>query len=168
MSKAVVWLFFPLSTTTSSIFWRNIFFVVRLGKMPLGRAWEALREDQIACQSLGLNHVTVKLTAFCFGASIGGLAGVFFGALQGFINPSSFNFFESALIVAIVVLGGLGSIPGVVIAAILFTIMPEIFRAFSDFRVLVFGLIMVIMMIWRPKGLLRVVRTRFAHTRKQN
>ena len=90
------------------------------------------------------------------------------GALQGFINPSSFNFFESALIVAIVVLGGLGSIPGVVIAAILFTIMPEIFRAFSDFRVLVFGLIMVIMMIWRPKGLLRVVRTRFAHTRKQN
>ena len=79
---------------------------------------EALREDQIACRSLGLNHVTVKLTAFCFGACIGGMAGVFFGALQGFINPQSFNFFESALIVAIVVLGGLGSIPGVVIAAI--------------------------------------------------
>ncbi len=144
-----------------------IFFVVRLSKMPLGRAWEALREDQIACQSLGLNHVTVKLTAFCFGACIGGLAGVFFGALQGFINPSSFNFFESALIVAIVVLGGLGSIPGVVVAAILFTVLPEIFRAFSDFRVLVFGFIMVIMMIWRPKGLLRVVRTRFAY-KKQN
>ena len=136
--------------------------------MPLGRAWEALREDQIACQSLGLNHVTVKLTAFCFGASIGGMAGVFFGASQGFINPHSFNFFESALIVAIVVLGGLGSIPGVVVAAILFTVMPEIFRAFSDFRVLVFGLIMVIMMIWRPKGLLRVVRTRFTHPRKQS
>ena len=145
-----------------------IFFVVRLGRMPLGRAWEALREDQIACQSLGLNHVTVKLTAFCFGASIGGMAGVFFGASQGFINPHSFNFFESALIVAIVVLGGLGSIPGVVVAAILFTVMPEIFRAFSDFRVLVFGLIMVIMMIWRPKGLLRVVRTRFTHPRKQS
>ena len=124
-----------------------IFFVVRLGRMPLGRAWEALREDQIACRSLGLNHVTVKLTAFCFGACIGGMAGVFFGALQGFINPQSFNFFESALIVAIVVLGGLGSIPGVVIAAVLFTILPEIFRAFSDFRVLVFGFIMVIMMI---------------------
>ena len=139
-----------------------IFFVYRLKKMPLGRAWEALREDEIACRSLGLNHVNIKLAAFCLGASIGGLAGVFFGASQGFINPSSFNFFESALVVAIVVLGGLGSIPGVIIAAIIFTVLPEVFRVFSDFRVLLFGFIMVIMMIWRPKGLLRVIRSRFS------
>ena len=139
-----------------------IFFVFRLKLMPLGRAWEALREDETACRSLGLNHVNIKLAAFCLGASIGGLGGVFFGASQGFINPSSFNFFESALIVAIVVLGGLGSIPGVIIAAVLFTVLPELFRAFSDFRVLVFGFIMVIMMIWRPKGLLRIIRPRFS------
>lgn len=143
-----------------------IFFVTRLKKMPLGRAWEALREDETACRSLGLNHITIKLTAFCLGACIGGIAGVFFGASQGFITPHSFNFFESALIVAIVVLGGLGSIPGVVVAAIIFTILPELFRAFSEYRVLAFGTIMVVMMIWRPKGLLRVVRSRFEYFKK--
>ena len=139
-----------------------VFFLFRLKRMPLGRAWESLREDEIACRSLGLNHVNIKLTAFCLGACIGGIGGVFFGASQGFINPSSFNFFESALIVAIVVLGGLGSIPGVIIAAVIFTVMPEVFRAFADYRVIVFGFIMVLMMIWRPKGLLRVVRSRFS------
>ena len=138
-------------------------FVHRLKTMPIGRAWEALREDEIACKSLGLNHVNIKLAAFCLGASIGGLGGVFFGVSQGFISPQSFNFFESALIVAIVVLGGLGSIPGVILAAIIFTVLPEVFRAFSDFRVLIFGFVMVLMMIWRPKGLLRVVRSRFSY-----
>src|SRR3989344_3295462 len=80
----------------------------RLTHMPVGRAWEALREDEIACRAMGLNHVLVKLSAFMIGASIAGLAGVFFATKQGFIDPSSFTFFESALILAIIVLGGLG------------------------------------------------------------
>ncbi|HIJ84882.1 MAG: amino acid/amide ABC transporter rane protein 2, HAAT family [Magnetococcales bacterium] len=129
--------------------------VTRLKHMPLGRSWEALREDEIACRSLGINHVTVKLSAFALGAMIGGIGGVFFAASQGFVNPTSFTFFESALILAIVVLGGLGSIPGVIIAAIVITVLPELLRDFSDYRVLVFGLAMVCMMIWRPKGLVQ-------------
>ncbi|MBF0110930.1 MAG: high-affinity branched-chain amino acid ABC transporter permease LivM [Magnetococcales bacterium] len=139
----------------------TIFLVTRLKNMPLGRSWEALREDEIACRSLGINHVTVKLSAFALGAMIGGIGGVFFAASQGFVNPTSFTFFESALILAIVVLGGLGSIPGVIIAAIVITILPEVLRDFSDYRVLVFGLAMVIMMIWRPRGLVRSVRPVF-------
>ncbi len=137
----------------------------RLTRMPIGRAWEALREDEIACRSLGLNHVLVKLSAFMLGASTGGLAGVFFATYQGFVNPSSFTFFESALILAIVVLGGMGSTVGVVIAAFVLTVLPEMLREFADYRVLMFGCLMVIMMIWKPRGLVRVTRTGFA-TRK--
>ena len=137
----------------------------RLTRMPVGRAWEALREDEIACRSLGLNHVLVKLSAFMLGASTGGLAGVFFATYQGFVNPSSFTFFESALILAIVVLGGMGSTVGVVIAAFVLTVLPEMLREFADYRVLMFGILMVVMMIWKPRGLVRVTRTGFA-TRK--
>ena len=89
-----------------------ISWIYRLRIMPMGRAWEALREDEIACRSLGINPVVVKLSAFMMGAMTGGLAGVFFASYQGFVNPTSFTFFESALILAIVVLGGLGSIVG--------------------------------------------------------
>ncbi|MGE0172945.1 MAG: high-affinity branched-chain amino acid ABC transporter permease LivM [Oligoflexales bacterium] len=131
------------------------YFAVRLKRMPSGRAWEALREDEIACRSLGINHVKVKLSAFALGAMIGGVAGTFFAGYQGFINPSSFNFFESALILAIVVLGGMGSIPGVMLAAVILTILPEFLRGFSEYRMIMFGLLMVIMMIWRPEGLIR-------------
>lgn len=138
-----------------------IFFVNRLKKMPMGRVWEALREDEVACRSLGVNHVTVKLSAFSMGATIGGVAGVFFAAYQGFINPTSFTFFESALILAIVVLGGLGSTLGVVISAITLTIIPELLRDFSDYRVLVFGILMVVVMIWKPRGLLAIKRQMF-------
>ena len=130
----------------------------RLSKMPVGRAWEALREDEIACRSLGLNHVLIKLSAFMVGAAIGGVAGVFFATYQGFVNPTSFTFFESALILAIVVLGGLGSTKGVVIAAMVLTILPELLRDFADYRVLLFGLLMVLMMIWRPRGFVRITR----------
>ncbi|CUB02689.1 high-affinity branched-chain amino acid ABC transporter permease LivM [Marinomonas fungiae] len=137
----------------------------RLTRMPIGRAWEALREDEIACRSLGLNHVLVKLSAFMLGASTGGIAGVFFATYQGFVNPSSFTFFESALILAIVVLGGMGSTLGVVIAAFVLTVMPEMLREFADYRVLMFGILMVVMMIWKPRGLVRVTRKGFA-TRK--
>lgn len=135
--------------------------VTRLQQMPIGRAWEALREDEIACRSLGINHVTTKLSAFSLGAMIGGIGGVFFAAYQGFINPSSFTFIESAIILAIVVLGGMGSTLGVVIAAVILTVLPELLREFSDLRMLGFGLLMVLMMIWRPKGLVRVVRQWF-------
>ena len=134
----------------------------RLTRMPVGRAWEALREDEIACRSLGLNHVLVKLSAFMLGASTAGLAGVFFASYQGFVNPSSFTFFESALILAIVVLGGMGSTLGVVIAAFVLTVTPELLRSFADYRVLLFGMLMVLMMIWRPRGLIRISRTGFA------
>ncbi len=131
----------------------------RLTRMPVGRAWEALREDEIACRAMGLNHVLVKLSAFMIGASTAGLAGVFFASYQGFVNPASFTFFESALILAIVVLGGMGSTVGVVLAAFVLTVAPELLRAFAEYRVLLFGVLMVLMMIWRPRGLIRVSRS---------
>ena len=134
----------------------------RLTRMPVGRAWEALREDEIACRAMGLNHVLVKLSAFMLGASTAGLAGVFFATYQGFVNPSSFTFFESALILAIVVLGGMGSTLGVVLAAFVLTVAPELLRTFADYRVLLFGILMVLMMIWRPRGLIRINRVGIA------
>ncbi|MCL2893755.1 high-affinity branched-chain amino acid ABC transporter permease LivM [Brenneria tiliae] len=135
-----------------------VFVVDRLRRMPMGQAWEALREDEVACRSLGINHVTVKLSAFIIGAMTGGIAGVFFASYQGFVNPSSFTFFESALILAIIVLGGLGSITGVIIAAFALTLAPELLRDFADYRILLFGLLMVLMMIWRPRGLIATRR----------
>ncbi|MBF0309050.1 MAG: high-affinity branched-chain amino acid ABC transporter permease LivM [Magnetococcales bacterium] len=138
-----------------------VFFVSRLRFLPLGRAWEALREDEIACRSLGINHVSIKLAAFSLGATVGGIGGVFFAASQGFVNPTSFTFFESVLILAIVVLGGMGSVPGVIIAAIVITVLPELLRDFAEWRILLFGIAMVLMMIWKPRGLLRLKRPRF-------
>jgi len=138
-----------------------IYAVERLRVMPLGRMWEALREDEIACRSLGVNHVFTKLTAFMLGASTGGLAGVFFAVHQGFVNPTSFTFFESALILAIVVLGGLGSTVGVIAAALVLTILPELLRDFAEYRVLIFGVLMVVMMIWKPRGLVHIKRPAF-------
>ena len=127
---------------------------IRLRKLPIGRAWEALREDQIACRSLGINTTNTKLTAFSIGAMFGGLAGSFFAARQGFISPQSFTFIESAIILAIVVLGGLGSQIGVAIAAIVLIGGFELFRELEQYRMLVFGLAMVFIMVWRPRGLI--------------
>jgi branched-chain amino acid transport system permease protein len=135
--------------------------VSRLQRMPMGRAWEALREDEIACRSLGINHVTTKLSAFSLGAMVAGIAGVFFAATEGFVNPASFTFIESALILSIVVLGGMGSVKGVVLAAIILTLLPEMLREFSEYRMLIFGAMMVLMMMWRPKGLIRLTRQYF-------
>ncbi len=129
-------------------------FSLRIRKLPVGRAWEALREDEIACRSLGINATNTKLTAFAIGAMFGGIAGSFFATRQGFISPESFTFIESAVILAIVVLGGFGSQIGVVIAAILLIGLPEIFRELQDFRMLTFGGAMVLIMVWRPAGLL--------------
>ena len=129
-------------------------FTLRIRKLPIGRAWEALREDEIACRSLGINPRNTKLTAFGIGAMFGGFAGSFFATRQGFISPESFTFIESAVILAIVVLGGMGSQIGVVLAAILLIGLPEIFRELQSFRMLAFGGAMVMIMIWRPEGLL--------------
>jgi branched-chain amino acid transport system permease protein len=130
------------------------FVTLRLRRLPIGRAWEALREDEIACRSLGINAVTAKLTAFAIGAMFGGFAGAFFSARQGFISPESFTFAESALVLAIVVLGGLGSQLGVVIAAVVLVGSSERFRELQDYRMLMFGLAMVLVMLWRPRGLM--------------
>ncbi|ETD67421.1 leucine/isoleucine/valine transporter permease subunit [Pelistega indica] len=130
----------------------------RLVRMPIGRAWEALREDEIACRSLGLNPTKVKLSAFTLGAMCAGFGGAFFAARQGLVNPESFTFIESALILAIVVLGGMGSQVGVIFAAILLTVLPEMARQFAEYRMLIFGLVMVLMMMWRPQGLLPIKR----------
>lgn len=136
----------------------TIFVIRRLMRMPVGRAWEALREDEIACRSLGLNRTVIKLSAFTLGATFAGFAGAFFSARQGFISPESFTFIESAIILAIVVLGGMGSQLGVILAAIAMTVLPELAREFQEYRMLMFGLMMVLMMIWRPQGLLPMKR----------
>jgi branched-chain amino acid transport system permease protein len=127
---------------------------LRIRKLPIGRAWEALREDETACRSLGINPRNTKLTAFAMGAMFGGFGGSFFATRQGFISPESFTFIESAIILAIVVLGGMGSQIGVVFAAILLIGLPELFRELHQYRMLAFGAAMVIIMIWRPRGLL--------------
>ncbi len=142
------------------------FVTLRLRKLPIGRAWEALREDEIACRSLGINTTNTKLTAFAIGAMFGGIAGSFFATRQGFISPESFSFIESAIILAIVVLGGLGSQIGVVLAAIVLIggsemlrnlgFLQNIFGADFDpvqYRMLIFGLVMVVIMVWKPRGL---------------
>jgi branched-chain amino acid transport system permease protein len=140
---------------------------LRLRRLPIGRAWEAMREDEIACRSLGINTTITKLTAFATGAMFGGLAGSFFATRQGFISPESFTFIESAIILAIVVLGGMGSQLGVAIAAIVMVGgfealrhtagLQSFFGAGFDpalYRMLLFGLAMVGIMVWRPRGII--------------
>jgi branched-chain amino acid transport system permease protein len=139
---------------------------IRLRRLPIGRAWEALREDEIACRSLGISVVNTKLTAFALGAMFGGFAGTVFAARQGYISPSDFTFIQSAFIVAIVVLGGLGSNLGVVFSALVLIggiemlrnlgFVKEIFGPGFDpvqYRMLIFGMVMVIIMVWKPRGL---------------
>lgn len=135
-----------------------LFVINRLLRMPIGRAWEALREDEIACRALGLNPTIIKLSAFTLGAAFAGFAGSFFAARQGLVTPESFTFIESAIILAIVVLGGMGSQLGVILAAIVMILLPEMMREFSEYRMLMFGAMMVLMMIWRPQGLLPMQR----------
>ncbi|HWT62225.1 MAG TPA: high-affinity branched-chain amino acid ABC transporter permease LivM [Ochrobactrum sp.] len=138
---------------------------IRLRRMPVGRAWEALREDEIACRSLGINTTTTKLTAFATGAMFGGFAGSFFAARQGFVSPESFIFIESAMVLAIVVLGGMGSLIGIAIAAIVMIGGTELLRYLDflklifgpdftpeQYRMLIFGLAMVIAMVLKPRG----------------
>ncbi|EKN01042.1 MULTISPECIES: high-affinity branched-chain amino acid ABC transporter permease LivM [Acidocella] len=131
---------------------------LRLRKQPLGRAWEALREDEIACRSLGINVRNTKLTAFAIGAMFGGFAGCFFAARQSFISPDSFTFIESATVLAIVVLGGAGSQLGVVLAACVMIGIPELLQSLQIYRMLIFGLALVTIMVVRPRGFISIRR----------
>ncbi|HEX7110326.1 MAG TPA: high-affinity branched-chain amino acid ABC transporter permease LivM [Aestuariivirga sp.] len=141
------------------------FVTMRLRRLPVGRAWEALREDEIACRSLGINTTSTKLTAFAIGAMFAGFAGSFFATRQGFVSPESFVFLESFIVLAIVVLGGLGSQVGVVAAAIVIIGAFEVFRELNflkavmptgfdpaQFRMLAVGIALVLIMRWKPRG----------------
>lgn len=139
----------------------TIFVVNRLEKSRIGRAWIALREDEIACQAMGIDKTRTKLAAFALGATWAGMIGVMFAAKTTFINPASFTFMESAIILCIVVMGGMGSILGVILGALILILLPEYLRAFSDYRMIVFGASMVLMMVFRPQGIISGARTKY-------
>ena len=136
----------------------TIFVVRRLQDSRIGRAWVALREDEVACQAMGIDKTRTKLTAFALGATWAGMGGVVFAAKTTFINPASFTIWESIIILCVVVLGGMGSVVGVISGALILILLPEYLRAFSEYRLLLFGLILVIMMVFRPGGIVSDVR----------
>ncbi len=136
----------------------TIFVVRRLEDSRLGRAWIALREDEVACQAMGIDKRKTKLSAFGLGAMWAGFGGVMFAAKTTFINPASFTIWESIIILCVVVLGGMGSILGVICGAMILILLPEYLRAFSEYRMLLFGAILVIMMVFKPEGMISHVR----------
>ena len=131
----------------------TIIFVKRLENSRVGRSWAAIREDEDAAELMGVPIFRYKLAAFAIGAAIGGAVGVVWAAKVISIIPANFPFFLSATILAAVVLGGSGNIPGVMLGAFLIAWLPERFRVFSDYRVLLFGAALVLMMAWRPEGI---------------
>lgn len=146
-----------------------IFISLRLQDSRIGRAWVAIREDEVAAEAIGINTRNIKLLAFAMGASFGGVAGGLFAGFQGFISPESFNLMESIMILCMIVLGGMGNIPGVIFGAVLLTVLPEALRYIgdlqravlgriviepSDLRMLLFGVALVVVMLYRPAGLL--------------
>ncbi len=145
----------------------TIFVTNRLKDSRIGRAWMALREDEIACVAMGVDMAKTKLSAYAFGAFWAGLVGVIFASQTTYINPASFDFMLSAIVLSMVVLGGMGSIVGVVIAALVLNLLPEYLRAFEDYRMLVFGAVMVLMMLFRPQGLVANVRKTYSHRKVQ-
>ena len=130
-----------------------VFFSYRLEGSRIGRAWAAIREDEDAAQTMGINKTTTKLLAFALGASTAGFSGVVFSGLQGFVSPESFILLESITILAMVVLGGMGSIPGVVLGAVILVVVPEVLREYAQYRFTIFGLGLTLMMLVRPEGL---------------
>lgn len=146
----------------------TVFVVNRLQNSRIGRALLALREDEIACQAMGIDKTRIKLTAFAIGSTWAGFVGVIFAAKTTFVSPGSFTFLESAMILSIVVLGGMGSIPGIIIGAFLLILLPEYLRAFSDYRMLLFGIIMVIMMTFRPQGIISDIRRTYEFHKEGN
>jgi len=166
-------------TFSSNVYWYYVIFLLclftmfvvrRLDDSRLGRSWTAMREDEVAASSMGVNITGAKLYAFSLGALWGGIAGITFAYFQGFVSPESFTFMESVFVVSVVVLGGMGSIPGAIVGALIIQGVPELIRglassgiidfsaeaqsAISNYRYLVFGALMVVMMAWRPQGIL--------------
>jgi len=150
-----------------------IFVCIRLQDSRIGRAWVAIREDEVAASAMGINTRNIKLLAFAMGASFAGISGGLFAGFQGFISPESFTLFESIIVVCMIVLGGMGNISGVILGAVLLTVFPEALRYLgewqrllfgqvlvdpNDLRLLLFGLALVLIMIFRPSGLLPSVR----------
>ncbi len=150
--QRVIFLYYIILALALLVGW----FSARLRRLPLGRAWEAYREDEVACAALGVNRTRIKLAAYSLSAAVAGFAGAFFAARQGFVSPESFTFTESATILAIVILGGVGNPLGIVFAAIFIIGMPELFRELEQYRMLAFGAGMVLIMIWRPEGMMAV------------
>jgi len=139
----------------------TVFVVKRLEDSRLGRAWVAMREDEIAGESMGIDMWKTKLAAFALSTFWAGVAGVIFAGKTTFINPASFTMWESILVLCMVVLGGMGSIPGVITGALVITLLPEYLRAFSEYRMLIFGAILVIMMVFKPEGMIPAIRQKY-------
>ena len=137
----------------------TVFAMQRLIASRIGRAWIAIREDEVAAEAMGIDTFRLKLLAFVIGSAWAGMAGVFFASKMAFVSPESFTFFESVMILCMVVLGGMGSIPGIILGALLLITLPELFRDFQDYRMLAFGIALVLMMIFRPQGLLGTLKT---------
>lgn len=159
-----------LASSTIYIYYIMIAMVIftilvtnRLKNSRIGRAWIAMREDEIACVAMGIDIARTKLSAYALGAFWAGMVGVLFAAKTTFINPASFTFMESAIILSIVVLGGMGSILGVIIGSFFLILLPEYMRAFSEYRMLAFGAAMVLMMIFRPQGIISNLRQTYQY-----
>ena len=141
----------------------TIFVVNRLKNSRIGRAWEALKEDEVACQAMGIDKAKTKLTAFALGATWAAMGGVAFAANIGFINPGSFTLMESIVILSIVVVGGMGSIPGVMLGALVLVLVPEWLRELEQYRMLAFGGFLVLIMVFRPQGLIAAKRRSYEY-----
>lgn len=132
----------------------TLFAVIRVANSRVGQAWKAIREDELAAGAMGVNVARFKLLAFTIGAAIAGLAGSFFAVRMAFVSPESFIFLESILLVAIVIIGGSGSFAGVILGAVIFIAVPEFLRDLASWRMLAFGALIPVMVIFRPQGLL--------------
>jgi branched-chain amino acid transport system permease protein len=154
--KNLVWLYFVILIIAGL----TLIGVHRLDRSRIGRAWIAIREDETAAELTGINTLRMKLLAYVLGAIFAGVAGAFFAAKVRYVNPSSFIFLESALVLCIVVLGGMGSIPGIVLGAAAIIVLPEVFRDLELYRMLAFGGAMTLMMVFRPEGFIPARRRR--------
>jgi len=139
----------------------TIFVVRRLEDSRLGRSWVAMREDEIAGEAMGIDMWKTKLAAFALSTFWAGVAGVIFAGKTTFINPASFTMWESILVLCMVVLGGMGSIPGVISGALIITLLPEYLRAFSELRMLIFGAVLVLVMVFKPDGMIPAIRQKY-------
>ena len=159
LEQATIYIYFVMIAL--SLF--TIFVVNRLQNSRIGRAWIALREDEVACQAMGIDKRKTKLMAFALGATWAGFAGVVFAAKTTFINPASFTLWESINILCVVVLGGMGSIVGVIVGAFVLILLPEYLRFLSEYRILAFGAVLVMMMVFRPGGIVETVRRTYQY-----